>query len=38
MGLFYSMEPTMMANRLKGLHARHLAGTQAWNAHEWDWQ
>lgn len=38
MGLFYSMEPTMMANRLTGLRARHLLGTQAWNAHEWDWQ
>jgi peptide/nickel transport system substrate-binding protein len=36
MGLFYNMEPTLVSNRIKNLHARHLSGTQAWNAHEWD--
>jgi peptide/nickel transport system substrate-binding protein len=36
MSLFYDAEPTVVANRLKGVTPRWPSSTQAWNAHEWD--
>lgn len=38
MGLFYTMEPTLVSNRIKNLKGRQQGSTQAWNAHEWDVQ
>jgi peptide/nickel transport system substrate-binding protein len=38
MGLIFSTEPTMVANRLKNITARSERATEAWNAHEWDVQ
>lgn len=35
-GLFYRVEPTLFANRVKNVTARPPNSTQAWNAHEWD--
>lgn len=35
-GLFYRVEPTLYANRIKNVTARPPTSTQAWNAHEWD--
>jgi ABC-type transport system substrate-binding protein len=36
MGLFHQAEPTMIANRLQNVAARHQGSTQPWNAQEWD--
>jgi peptide/nickel transport system substrate-binding protein len=36
--LFYSVEPTMVSNRLKNVGGRSTPYTQAWNAHEWTLQ
>lgn len=36
MGLFHQAEPTMIANRLINVTARHEGSVQSWNAHEWD--
>ncbi len=36
LGLFYTNEPTLVANRVQNLTARPPNSTQAWNAHEWD--
>lgn len=36
MGLFYSTEPSMVANRIKNTTARSERATEAWNAHEWE--
>ena len=33
--LFYSVEPTMVNNRVKNVGGRMTPYTQAWNAHEW---
>jgi len=38
MGLFYDVEPTMVANRMQGVTARYPTSTQAWNAYQWDIQ
>jgi peptide/nickel transport system substrate-binding protein len=35
-GLFYRVEPTLFANRIKNVAARPPTSTQAWNAHLWD--
>lgn len=36
MGLYYRVQPTMVAKRVTGAGARHVNGTEAWNVHEWD--
>jgi hypothetical protein len=36
MGLIFSTEPSMVANRIKNTTARSDKATEAWNAHEWD--
>lgn len=36
MGMYFSTEPTAIANRVLGVTARALGSTQAWNGHEWD--
>jgi ABC-type transport system substrate-binding protein len=36
LGLYYDVEPLMIANRLVNVAARRQPGTHAWNAHEWD--
>lgn len=36
MGLFYTIEPILVNNRVSGVMARHSRSTHAWNAHEWD--
>lgn len=36
MGLFFSTEPTAIANRLVGVNSRSRGSTQTWNVHEWD--
>jgi peptide/nickel transport system substrate-binding protein len=38
MGLFYRMEPSMMANRMRNVTPGPQGYTQAWNAHAWDVQ
>jgi peptide/nickel transport system substrate-binding protein len=36
LGLFFNLEPTMVANRLRNIGARVPGSTQAWNADEWE--
>ena len=36
--LFYSVEPTLVSNRVKNVGGRSTPYTQAWNAHEWTLQ
>lgn len=36
MGLFYTIEPILVNNRVVNVFARHSLATHAWNAHEWD--
>lgn len=36
MGLFYTIEPILVSNRVSGVMARHSRSTHAWNAHLWD--
>ncbi len=36
MGLIFSTEPTMVANRLKNVTPRSEKATEAWNAQDWD--
>ncbi|MBM2812175.1 MAG: hypothetical protein HW416_2934, partial [Chloroflexi bacterium] len=36
MGLTYSIDPTLIGNRVRNVTARIPRSTQAWNAHEWD--
>jgi hypothetical protein len=36
MTLFWDVEPTLIANRLLNLEARHKDSSNAWNAHLWD--
>jgi peptide/nickel transport system substrate-binding protein len=36
MGLIFSAEPSMVANRIKNTTARAEKATEAWNVHEWD--
>ncbi|HEY3116353.1 MAG TPA: peptide ABC transporter substrate-binding protein [Chloroflexota bacterium] len=38
MGLFYDVQPTMVANRLQGVPAANNTGGDVWNAHLWDLQ
>ena len=35
MGLFYDVEPTIIASRLDRATGKGPIGSQAWNAHEW---
>ena len=35
-GLFYSTDQNLIANRLIGVGGREARSTEAWNAHEWD--
>jgi peptide/nickel transport system substrate-binding protein len=36
LGLFYTIEPILVNNRMIGVGPRRSRGTHAWNAHEWD--
>lgn len=36
MGLFYTVEPTLIANRVRNVTARTSGSSQAWNAERWD--
>lgn len=36
LGLFYTIEPILVSNRVSGVTARNSRSTHAWNAHEWD--
>jgi peptide/nickel transport system substrate-binding protein len=38
MGIFYTIEPVLVSNRMVNLTARHSRSTHAWNAHEWNLQ
>ena len=38
LGLFYVLNPSMIANRLVGVTTRNQESTEAWNAHLWDVQ
>lgn len=35
MGLYYGLEPTLIAQRVENVTARHSRSTHTWNAHEW---
>jgi peptide/nickel transport system substrate-binding protein len=36
MGLFYTIEPILVNNRVANIMARHSRSTHAWNAHDWE--
>jgi len=36
MYLFWEVNPTVIANRLVNVTARHFSAPESWNAHEWD--
>jgi peptide/nickel transport system substrate-binding protein len=36
MGIFYTVEPILVNNRMANVSPRTSRGTHAWNAHEWD--
>jgi len=36
MYLFWEINPTITADRLVNIGARHFSAPESWNAHEWD--